>query len=163
MLELYKEENSGRKISSAPAISEQRGSDTMSDPPIDPKLALVAAKHDITDAGLRLLEVVTRPECRTMTITKQCELADISRGTYYNLFRDPGFKAAYTELCQTMLLAGAAPASMALNAQAAMGDTAAIKMLLELAGIYQPTARVEHTHTHEAGPSLKEILSRRQP
>jgi hypothetical protein len=134
----------------------------MSDPPIDPKLALVAAKHDITDAGLRLLEVVTRPECRTMTITKQCELADISRGTYYNLFRDPGFKAAYTELCQTMLLSGAAPASMALNAQAAMGDTAAIKMLLELAGIYQPTARVEHTHTHEAGPSLKEILSRRQ-
>ena len=127
----------------------------------DINIEVLATQNDVTDAGIKLLEIVTRPECRTMTITQQCALAGISRGTYYNLFRDDAFKKTYAELCKTMLLAGAAPASQALNAQAAMGDTAAIKMLLELAGIYQPTARVEHTHTHEAGPSLKEILARR--
>lgn len=126
------------------------------------KIEIVAAQNEVTDAGIRLLEVVTRPECRTMTITKQCELAGISRGTYYNLFRDDNFKKAYTELCQTMLLAGAGPASQALNAQAAMGDTQAIKMLLELAGIYQPTARVEHTHTVEAGKSLLDMYKARK-
>ena len=141
-----------------PAFTERIGCDLMTDINIE----ILATKNEVTDAGIKLLEIVTRPECRTMTITKQCELAGISRGTYYNLFRDSGFQKTYTELCKTMLLAGAAPASQALNAQAAMGDTAAIKMLLELAGIYQPTARVEHTHTVDAGPTLKEILARRK-
>lgn len=126
------------------------------------KIDVVAAKNELTEAGIRLLEVVTRPECRTMNITKQCELAGISRGTYYNLFRDESFKKAYTELCQTMLLSGAAPASQALNAQAAMGDTVAIKMLLELAGIYQPTATVNVHQTIDTGPSLRELLDSRQ-
>jgi hypothetical protein len=126
------------------------------------KIDVVAARNDLTDAGIKLLEVVTRPECRTMSITKQCELADISRTTYYALFKDDNFKRAYTELCQTMLLSGAAPASQALNAQAAMGDTAAIKMLLELAGIYQPTATVNVHQTIDAGPSLRELLDSRK-
>ena len=126
------------------------------------KIDVVATRNDLTDAGIKLLEVVTRPECRTMSITKQCELADISRTTYYALFKDDNFKRAYTELCQTMLLSGAAPASQALNAQAAMGDTAAIKMLLELAGIYQPTATVNINQTIDAGPSLRELLDGRK-
>jgi len=128
----------------------------------DINIEVLATQNEVTDAGIKLLEIVTRPECRTMNITKQCELAGISRGTYYNLFRDDGFKKTYAELCKTMLLAGAAPASQALNAQAALGDTAAIKMLLELAGIYQPTARVEHTHTVEAGSSLLDMYRARQ-
>lgn len=126
------------------------------------KIDIVAARNDLTDAAIRLLEVVTRPECRTMNITKQCEIANISRTTYYALFKDENFKKAYTELCQTMLLSGAAPASQALNAQAAMGDTVAIKMLLELAGIYQPTATVNVHQTIDAGPSLRELLDSRQ-
>lgn len=125
-------------------------------------IEVIATQNEVTEAGIKLLEIVTRPECRTMTITQQCQLAGISRGTYYNLFRDDNFKRTYAELCKTMLLAGAAPASQALNAQAAMGDTAAIKMLLELAGIYQPTARVEHTHTVEAGQSLLDMYRSRK-
>lgn len=126
------------------------------------RIEIVAAQNEVTEAGVKLLEVVTRPECRTMTITKQCELAGISRGTFYNLFKDDNFKKAYTELCQTMLLAGAAPASQAAIAQAAMGDMNAVKIILEMAGIYQPTARVEHTHTVEAGKSLLEMYKARR-
>lgn len=141
----------------SPGLTERIGCDLMADINIE----VLATQNEVTDAGIKLLEIVTRPECRTMSITKQCELAGISRGTYYNLFRDPNFQKTYTELCKTMLLSGVASSSQALIAQGAMGDTAAIKMILELAGIYQPTARVEHTHTHDAGPTLKEILARR--
>jgi len=129
---------------------------------IPDKIEIVAAQNDLTEAGAKLLEVVTRPECRTMTITKQCELAGISRGTYYNLFRDDNFKKAYTELCQIMLLAGAAPASQALMANAAMGNNDAIKMILEMAAIYQPTTRVEQRTTHDLGPTLRDMLERRK-
>jgi len=128
----------------------------------DINVEVLATKNDVTDAGIRLLEIVTRPECRTMTITKQCELAGISRVTYYSLFKDDNFKRTYAELCKTMLLAGAAPASQALNAQAAMGDTAAIKILLELAGIYQPTTRVEQHTINDIGPNLLDMYRTRQ-
>ena len=129
---------------------------------IVPQIEVVAVQNGLSDAAIRLLEVITRPECRTMTITKICEIADISRTTYYSLFKDDSFKAAYTQLCQVMLLSGAASSSQALIAQAAMGDTTAIKMILELAGIYQPSTTVNHTHTIEAGPSLKELYDSRR-
>lgn len=143
------------------AHTERTGCDTMSHD-IAHKIEVVAAKNELTEAGIRLLEVVTRPECRTMTITKQCELANISRGTYYTLFKDDKFKTAYVELCQTMLLSGAAPASQALIEQASNGDTMAIKMILEMAAIYQPTASVNINHTIDAGPSLRELLDSRK-
>ena len=124
-------------------------------------LAVVAAKHGVTDAGVRLLEVISNPESRLLTIADKCRKAGISRDWYYQLQRDPRYIAAYRELCDMTVLHSVLPSIQTLE-QAALRDPAAAVDMLKLSGYYQPTARVEHTHTHEAGPSLKEILSRRQ-
>ena len=121
----------------------------------------VTAKYDVTDAGYRLLEVVTRPECRSMPVTKKAELAGISTPTYYTLFNnDDRFKAAYKELMQAMLLSASGPAVQALADQASKGDTAAIKMVLEAAGVITPTQIVKHEH--DIGPNLLDMYRTRQ-
>jgi len=122
---------------------------------------IVTAKHDVTEAGCRLLEVLSRPETRLLTVTERCELADISRDWYYQLInRDDRFKAAYKELCDATV-GQAVLGSIQTIEQAAMTDPQAAIEMLKLSGYYQPTARVEHTHTHDVGLSLKEILARR--
>lgn len=121
---------------------------------------IVTAKHDVTEAGSRLLEVMSRPETRLMTVTERCELAGISRDWYYQLHRDPRFQAAYKELCD-VTVGTAVLGSIQTIEQAAMTDPQAAIEMLKLSGYYQPTARVEHTHTVEAGKSLKEILAGR--
>jgi len=123
-------------------------------------LDVIAAKNDLTEAGVRLLKIITKPENRLKSITDICTMADIARGTYYNLFRTDSFVKAYTEACQLMLLSYALPASAALGEQAKRGDTAAIKMVLELAGLYQNTATINVNQDNK--PSLKDILKRKR-
>lgn len=121
-----------------------------------------ASKYDVTDAGKKLLAVVILPEARTMTVTDICKQAGISRDWYYKLFRDERFTQAYTELCRAMLLSAAAPASQALAAQAAMGDVAAIKMILEMAALYAPSATLTITQDTENKPTLKKLLQKKK-
>ena len=124
-------------------------------------LEVIAAKNDLTEAGVRLLKVITKPENRLKSITDICVMADIARGTYYNLFRTESFTKAYIEACQLMLLSYALPASAALGEQAKRGDTGAIKMVLELAGLYQNTATL-NVNQQSDKPSLKDILKRKK-
>ena len=122
---------------------------------------VLAANHSITDAGTRLLQVLSDPASRLMTVKDRCTMADISKDWYYQLTRrDDRFKAAYRELCDATV-GQAVLGSIQTIEQAAMTDPQAAIEMLKLSGYYQPTARVEHTHTHEAGLSLKEILARR--
>ena len=122
---------------------------------------VLAANHSITDAGTRLLQVLADPASRLLSVKDRCTMADISKDWYYQLTRrDDRFKAAYRELCDATV-GQAVLGSIQTIEQAAMHDPAAAIEMLKLSGYYQPTARVEHTHTHEAGPSLKEILARR--
>jgi len=127
------------------------------------QIDVIAAQHGVTDAGARLLKVLADPMNRTMKMVNKCELADISQDTYYRLFgKDERFMQAYRELCQSTVLSQAIVAIHGLTAQAAMGDTQAAKLVLELAGFYQPSAKVEHTHTMEAGESLLQLYRARQ-
>lgn len=118
-------------------------------------------RFNLTEAGEKLLEVIINPESRTLPVTQICQKAGISRDSWYRLWKDERFIQAFNELCQTMLLSGVAPASHALIVQAAMGDTAAIKMILEMAGFYKPAATVNINHQVDAGPSLRELLDTR--
>lgn len=126
------------------------------------QLEKITNKYGVTPAGTRLLGVVARPESRTMTVTAICEQAEISRDWYYAQFRDERFIQAYTELCRAMLLSAAAPASQALAAQAAMGDVAAIKMILEMAALYSPTATLNINQDTDNKPGLKALLKKKK-
>jgi len=121
---------------------------------------ILSAQYDVTDAGTRLLQVLADPGNRLLKMVDKCDLAGFSQDTYYRLWRDPRFQAAYKELCDATV-GQAVLGSIQTIEQAAMTDPQAAIEMLKLSGYYQPTARVEHTHTHEAGLSLKEILARR--
>ena len=123
---------------------------------------LVASRHDVTEAGTRLLAVLAQPETRLLNVSERCKKAGISRDWYYALTKDERFRAAYKELCDATVLHAVLPSIQTLE-QAATRDPQAAVEMLKLSGYYQPTARVEHIHTHEAGPSLKEMLQQRKP
>jgi len=117
----------------------------------------LAEKHQVTRAGLALLRVLADPEARALKVIDQCRLAGITYDTYYRLFRDPRFQAAYRDLCVALGLSYVAKSIDGLASRAATGDAAAAKLILELAGMYAPTIR--HEHTHEVGAkTLREIL-----
>ena len=118
-------------------------------------------KYQLSPAGDALLAVLIDPIARTMSITEICAKADISRDSYYRLFRQEQFVAAYMDACKTACITAAMPTMQSVAGKAIAGDMAAAQLILTMTGLHQPTARVEHTHTHEAGPSLKEILARR--
>ncbi len=124
---------------------------------------VIAAQYGVTEAGARLLRVLADPVNRTMKMVQKCGLADISQDTFYRLFsKDDRFIQAYREVCQSTALSGAISAIHGLTAAAACGDVQASKAVLEMAGLYQVTAKVEHIHTHEAGKSLLEMYRARQ-
>jgi len=123
---------------------------------------VLAAEHSITDAGTRLLQVLADPATRLLTVKDKCIMADISKDWFYQLTRrDDRFKAAYRELCDATV-GQAVLGSIQTIEQAAMTDPQAAIEMLKLSGYYQPTARVEHTHTVEAGSSLLDMYKARQ-
>ena len=142
-------------------LTEQIGCDAMPDKLPD-NIEQLCAQYEVTAAGERLLDVMIDPVARTMSITDICKTADITRGTYYNLFRDDRFVQAYMAACKTACITAAMPTMQSVAGRAIAGDMQAAQMILQMTGLHQPTARVEHTHTHEAGPTLKEILARRK-
>ena len=119
----------------------------------------IAAKYEITEAGYRLLDAIIDPLARTMTVTDICKMADISRPTYYALFKDQAWVAAYMDACKTACMTAAMPTMQSVAGKAIAGDMQAAQLILTMTGLHQPTARVEHTH--DAGPTLREILNRR--
>lgn len=48
-------------------------------------------KYLLTDCGKKLLEVLINPEHIGKTITEKCQIAGISRDTYYKLVKEDGF------------------------------------------------------------------------
>ena len=143
-----------------PALTERMGSDIMSDNLPD-NIERLCVQYEVTEAGQRLLEVIIEPAARTMTVIQICELAGISKGSYYLLFKDQRFLDAYYQACKTACITAAMPTMQSVAGKAIAGDMAAAQLILTMTGLHQPTARVEHTHTHDVGLSLKEILARR--
>lgn len=120
------------------------------------------AKYQLSPAGEQLLTVLVDPIARTMSITEICAKADISRDSYYRLFRQDVFVQAYMDACKTACITAAMPTMQSVAGRAIAGDMQAAQMILSMTGLHQPTARVEHTHTIDAGPSLLKMYKDRQ-
>lgn len=121
---------------------------------------MIVKEYDISPGGKRLLEVLTEPENRMKSVTEQCQIAEISRDSYYRLFRLDNFVEAYYESCKLACLSAALPVMHTVAEKAKKGDMAAAAMVLEMSGLHKKT--VEHTHKVEAGKSLLELYRERQ-
>lgn len=122
-------------------------------------LTSVTDKYKLSPAGEALLAVIAQPESRLMTVTDICQQANISRDSYYRLFKQKEFQAAYYEACRVVSVQAAMPAMQSLAMQAATGDVAAAKMILELNALYAPSANLNITTGQDDTPTLKDILS----
>lgn len=125
------------------------------------ELEVVAARHGVTDAGKRLLAVKADPKLRTTAVTRQCEIADISRTAYYDLVRDQRFLSALRELAVLTLVEASLPAAQTVAKLATEGDLVAAKMVLEMAGLYNQSVSISAS----SGPpplSLADIIERRK-
>ena len=122
-------------------------------------LETLTDRFNLSEAGHNLIKVISQPEARLMTVTDICKVANISRDSYYRLFRQQDFINAYYEACRVTSIQAAMPAMQALSAQAAGGDVAACKAMLELNGLYQNTATINVNQDNK--PSLKDILKRK--
>ena len=109
-----------------------------------------------TAAGEQLLAVIIEPEARMLTVTEICQKAGISRDTYYRMFKDPRFLAAYLDACKVTAVSAAMPAVQTIAARAVAGDWQAGQTILQLSGLHTPTVNVNQTI--DAGPTLRELL-----
>lgn len=124
--------------------------------------ARLTDRFEVTEAGERLLEVIVNPESRTLPVSKICQMAGISRDSWYRLWKDERFVRAYNDLCQITCLSQVFPVINALAKQAQAGDPYAAKMILEVAGFYKPAATVSINHQVDAGPTLRELLNNKK-
>ena len=116
----------------------------------------------LTPAGEQLLSILVEPTCRELTITQICQKAGISRDSYYRLFKDPRFIAAYLDACKVTAIAAAMPTMQSVAARAIAGDIQAAQTILQMSGLHVPTATVNVHQTIDAGPSLRELLDSRK-
>ena len=116
----------------------------------------------LTPAGEALLAVLVEPTCRELNVSQICQKAGISRDSYYRLFKDPRFIAAYLDACKVTAISAAMPTMQSVAARAIAGDIQAAQTILQMSGLHVPTATVNVHQTIDAGPSLRELLDSRR-
>jgi hypothetical protein len=82
----------------------------------------------------------------------------MDRTTYYQAWENPEFKRQHNEKTKGLAGRHAAQVVNAFVKQATAGSFPHGKVLLEMAGIYQPTERLEHTGK-DGGPIRSEAKS----
>lgn len=60
-------------------------------------------KYVLSDCGKKLLEVLVNPDNTGKSVTEKCQLADISRDTYYKLMKEDGFIDILNETSVSMI------------------------------------------------------------
>jgi hypothetical protein len=114
--------------------------------------------YKLTAAEERLLEVLMNPNYYGKSITEKCQVAEISRETYYQTMRRPEFTDFYNQQIQANLKNSVGKIIQATENFATRfpGNHQDRKMLLEIAGAYTEKQQVEVTHGFES--SLKDLL-----
>lgn len=103
------------------------------------------SEYQPTKAERKLLEVLLNPVHRLKSITEICEIAEISRRQYYNIFAKPEFAEHYKQESKRLVGRYAGPLINAFIKEAVRGSYQHGKVLLEMAGLYQETTRKEVT------------------
>lgn len=99
--------------------------------------------YEPTNAEAKLLEVLLDPSNRLKSITDICNLADISRTTYYKLMDKPEFMDFYNRKSAELAKNYLGPVMNAFVREATRGSFQHGKVLLEMAGAYKETSRKE--------------------
>lgn len=101
---------------------------------------MIVDEYKPTTAEERMLEVLLNPESTGKNTTEKCQLADVSRETWYKAFKKPGFVKLVNETSVDLIRE---KVSDVLNAtyKSAMTEGAKgfqdRKILLEMAGVYR--------------------------
>lgn len=102
-------------------------------------------EYEPTPAELKLLEVLLDPGNRNRSKTEICQLADISRDTYYTAFKKPEFKELIRKTSKDLTIEYVLPTIHAFAQQARIGSFQHGEAILEMAGVYQKVMRQELT------------------
>lgn len=97
-----------------------------------------------TPKELDLLNILLDPYHRMSSITKICEMACVSRHTYYDMFRKPEFQVYYrAALLETIKQYGGQLVNIGLR-EARKGSFPHWKVLMEMGGLYNEKRTLEH-------------------
>ena len=95
-------------------------------------------EYSPTPAETRIIEVSLNPEHAGKTITEKCQIAKVSRETWYAVFRKPEFKSLVNKTALDLVQDGLGDALSALKKSAANPSPKANpdrRLLFELAGV----------------------------
>ena len=95
-------------------------------------------EYELSTAGKKLLEALADPENRNKSITDLCQVAGVSRDTYYKAFKKPEFIERYEILCRDLVKHSLAPIVNACIKEAKDGSYQHIRIVLEMGGLYTP-------------------------
>ena len=112
-------------------------------------------EYEPLDTEKRLLEVLINPENRNKPITEICQLADISRQTYYNIFDKPEFMALKRKWEKKLISSKTTSIIHAFQREAMKGSFQHGKILLEMADLYTEKTKQELTGK-DGGPIITE-------
>lgn len=101
-----------------------------------------------TTAEEKLLQILANPEHIGLKVSEICQLADISRETYYKSFKKPEFVAYHDKLCKDLVKQSLTPVVNAFITEAKRGSFQHGKILLEMGGIYTNKQEVESINTN---------------
>lgn len=103
-------------------------------------------KGDLSAAGRRLLALMRDdPDYDTLTKAEIAKRARINIKTYYALWQQPAFIKAYDKYCQDLVKESVDPIIKASIREGRKGSHQDRKMILEMAGAYQPKGALDIT------------------
>lgn len=134
------------------------GADPGKEPGVEPGVEIVPSLvtrrdsgHSIRDMGnftptineQRLLDVLLDPFHRMTSVSRQCEIAGVSRMAYYRAFQNPAFVDFYKAAVYDMIKAQSAQLVNIGIREARKGSYPHWKVLMEMSGFYQEKGKTE--------------------
>lgn len=111
------------------------------------------AEEDLTNVRENLMFIMLDPVNRLKTVTDICKLAKISRTAYYKAVNDKAFMERYKEESRQLVQHALGPVVNSMVHQAQMGNTQAIRIVLEMAGLY--SEKLDATVRNPPGESFR--------
>lgn len=103
-------------------------------------------EYKLTKAGKKLFEVLINPQYFDKNVEQLCEIADISKNTYYRLMKEDEFVSLVSETSKEMVMN---KVGNVMNATYKYALTEKghqdRKMLLQMANLYVDKQNVEHS------------------
>lgn len=102
-----------------------------------------ADKYEPTKAEEKLLEVLANPESRQLNVTEICQLASISRDTYYKAFAKPEFLETNRQLGLDLIKQQISPLINIGITEAKKGSFQHWKVLMEMGDMYTEKKKID--------------------